>query len=468
MRVYLFAILFGLYGASLARADQAADPEPVGEKGIIGADRRQLWSQFTLPGVADQAAMRASLAATQRIRCDGSGGSANLVYRADVILFAAHEIFEDDGAPDKNLDHCMFLVKRKPGDGPPERYPLLLSTLDHGAYAPGVGDARKFEAGNQQDWAVARLARPVEGITPLRLNDEPAAAAPGAAVTEVSDMAENWKGPGRETEHLVNPVMSFRSRYISRRRIRTWFTSIATSDPAPPGAPCSPILRRARPATSPRSSAIPAAIARAPASNIATPSRAGSTPNSPSASRARPRSAFRPRTRRWARRRRRGWRARVTPRRNASRPNSPPISPLATTRRATRPPSWSAAPPRSPPRAKPPTPTRYISPPTRPCATPTRRGRNGRRLLIENGENMRLRGRRLDAAFCFQAAFRIAGDGLRPYLQVKIAQTTNDPKVRRDNLRKAYVAGGEALFHLAGAEAELTEIRADGVATAEE
>jgi hypothetical protein len=88
-------------------------------------------------------------------------------------------------------------------------------------------------------------------------------------------------------------------------------------------------------------------------------------------------------------------------------------------------------------------------------------------LLIRNADSLTSRGRKVDAFFCYEAAFAIASEALKPYLSLELAVNASDPKLKRDNLRKAYLAGGDALFHAAGAETELAEVLADGVATNE-
>jgi hypothetical protein len=86
-------------------------------------------------------------------------------------------------------------------------------------------------------------------------------------------------------------------------------------------------------------------------------------------------------------------------------------------------------------------------------------------LLLENGESM-LRQRRLSDAFqCFHSADAIAPEALKPYLQLRMAQTTADPKLRKRTLRDAYLAGGDGLFQAAKAAAELADVKADGLST---
>jgi len=89
-------------------------------------------------------------------------------------------------------------------------------------------------------------------------------------------------------------------------------------------------------------------------------------------------------------------------------------------------------------------------------------------LLIENGESM-LRQRRLSDAFqCFHSAYDAAPTALKPYLLLRMAQSTDDPKRRREALREAYIAGGDMLFLAAKADAELAEIKTNGLRTVDE
>ena len=45
-----------------------------------------------------------------------------------------------------------------------------------------------------------------------------------------------------------------------------------------------------------------------------------------------------------------------------------------------------------------------------------------------------------DAFHCFSAAYAIAPEALKPYLQLRMAQTASDPKLRKASLRDAYLA----------------------------
>jgi hypothetical protein len=186
------ATAFCLEGVSRSEQDASAGAATVGADGIIGKEDRKLVSEFTLDGVADQAAMRASLAATQRLSCSHGAGSASLIYRNDVIIFSAHELLTDEGKDSHDLDDCVFVVTNRAGET--DHYPLLLTTLDHGVPAPASQEDEAWNRGNQDDWAIARLARPVTGIEPYRLPDQAEVGAPGSAVTTISDTTDNWHG----------------------------------------------------------------------------------------------------------------------------------------------------------------------------------------------------------------------------------------------------------------------------------
>ena len=73
-----------------------------------------------------------------------------------------------------------------------------------------------------------------------------------------------------------------------------------------------------------------------------------------------------------------------------------------------------------------------------------------------------------DAFECFHAAEAIAPEALKPYLKLRMAQTAVDPKVRKQALREAYLAGGDGLFKAAKADAELADVKANGLATGDQ
>jgi len=454
-----------LSGGLRSAAKAAALDAPVGDEGVIGADHRKLLSEFTIEGVADQDAMRASLAATQRLSC---GASASLIHHKDVIIFAAHQLIDDHGKRIENFDHCFFVVTRKKDGGYAEElYPILLTTLDHGAFRPEIQQDDGGSADNQADWAIARLARPVEGIEPYQLADPNEVASPGSAVTTVSDTTDNWKGARDEGAMLAQNchVVALEPRLVER------FPAVVHTDcDVGAGASGSAVLRDVA-SGRPRYIATTVAYTgnHCARPDLATCYSSARRVDADLAARIKGASAIR------------------------STPEDQIFGDLQDTRLASR---LNAVAAKA---------TAALS-----AAFPAKDDREGRkaaelhariealvadghaaetdslfleifrtlrdpdqtrpewpRLLLENGESMALQGRRSDAFYCFHAAYEVAPEALKPFLLIKLAQTASDPKVQRDDVRNAFLAGGEALFRLAGAEAELTYIRRHGVPTTE-
>jgi hypothetical protein len=436
----------------LCSAGKAASPDaPVGEDGVIGADHRKLLSEFTIDGMADQDAMRASLAATQRLSC---GASASLVYRKDVIIFSAHQLIDDHGKLSADFDHCFFVVTRKKAeDYAEERYPILLTTVDHGAFRPEIHQDDKGSADNQEDWAIARLARPVEGVEPYQLADPDEVASPGSEVTTVSDTTYNWKGVQGEAAMLAQNchVIALEARLAER------FPAVVHTDcDVGGGASGSAVLRdvgSGRPrylatmvaytgnhclrpdittcySSARRVDADLAARIQGASAIRSTPEdrifgdlqdgRLASKRNEVAAKAAAALSAAFPANE--------DQKGREVAELHAR------IEALVADGRAAE------------------TDSLFLEI-FRVLRDPDQTRPEWPRLLLENGESMALQGRRPDAFYCFRAAYEAAPEALKPFLLIKLAQTASDAKIQRDYVRNAFLVGGEALFRLAGAEA---------------
>jgi hypothetical protein len=95
------------------------------------------------------------------IRCAGAVGTGQLTLRADIITTAAHVLIGNDGAPRAS---CAF---QSLAGGTPVA--IDTATIKAGSRAP-------LSEAATSDWAVARLVRPVAGVTPYGL--APAGAKP--------------------------------------------------------------------------------------------------------------------------------------------------------------------------------------------------------------------------------------------------------------------------------------------------
>jgi hypothetical protein len=433
-----------------------------GADGIIGTDDRKLLSEFTLDGVADQAAMRASLAATQGLSCGDGGGSASLIYRNDVIIFSAHELLKGEAKHPRELDNCVFVVTNTAGET--DHYPLLLTTLDHGGPTPASQVDEIWNRGNQDDWAIARLARPVAGIEPYRLPEQAEFGAPGSAVTTISETTDNWQGsPGMLAQncHVVAAEAKLASRFPAvmhldcdvgkgasgsaileevasgaPRYIATTIAYTGNNCREPGLTTCFSIGRRLDADLVARIKGTTALrlIPEDQAFGAAQDDRLAARRNAVAAKALAAVSAAFP--------------AQGDPEGRKTAKLYARIKELETDGHADQ------------------TDALFLEI-YRLLRDPGQNRPEWPWLLMENGESM-LRQRRLSDAFqCFHSADAIAPEALRPYLLLRMAQTAADPKVRKKTLREAYLAGGDGLFQAAKADAELADVKADGLSTAD-
>ena len=447
-------------------AISSLDPTPpVGADGVIGADDRKLLSEFTLDGVADQAAMRASLAATQRLSC---GASASLVYRNDVIVFSAHQLIDKKGKLDPDLDHCFFAVGRRiDGALVVERYPLLLATLDNGPPAVASGIDEVWNHGNQDDWAIVRLARPVTGIEPYRLPEHDSDGEPGASVTTVSDTTDNWSGASQVGDMLAQSCHVI----DAEPRLKVRYPAVMHLDcDVGRGASGSAILQDV---ASGRPTYVGTTIAytgnHCARTGLTTCFSIGRRMDAELAARIKGTTATRSTTEDQAFADAQD--ARIAAARDARAARAEAIltaafpaqddavgrqvaalhvriSALVAQGRAAE------------------TDALFLDA-FRALHDPDQRRPEWMGLLIANGESMALQQRRADAFQCFHSALEIAPDEVKPYIKLRMAQTTADQEERRQDFREAYLAGGDALFRAAKAEADLAAIKATGLPTTE-
>lgn len=438
---------------------------PVGSKGVIGADERKLLPAFTMPGAADQAAVRAGLGATHTLSC---GASASLVYRNDVIIFSNHQLL-DGGKPDPDVAHCFFEVSRTEGGAVrTDRYPLLLDTLDHGEFVPeGEGDD-EWNVDNQRDWAIARLARPVPDIVPYRLPDAVEPARTGDAVTTASGTTDNWPGSRDPQDRLAQAchvvplpgtiaarfpavvhldcdvgggasggavlrgaasghpvylatIIAYTGNDCRAVGLDTCFSIARQLDPD--------LVARIKGTTALRSTPEDAALgaaqdARMRAARDATAQAAEAVLAEPFPARD------------------------DAPGREV-KALSARIGALVSDGRAA-----DADP--------------LLLQAFRALHDPDRSRPEWVPLLVESGDAMSRQNRTRDAFAAYSAALDVAPAALKPYLQLRRALFDPDAKARAETLRRVYLAGGERLFRSAGADAELAAFQARGVPTTPE
>ena len=461
MSIFAFtaAILY-LLSAWPAEQDAKLVSAPVGADGVIGKEDRKLLSDFTIDGVADQAAMRTSLKATQWLSCSDGNGSASLIYRSDVIIFSAHQLFKDEANHSRELDDCVFGVTNT--DGTPDRYPLLLTTLDHGAPAPSGETDDAWNRGNQDDWAIARLARPVAGIEPYRLPEQAEVGVPGMTVTTISESTDNWQGPSgmlAQNCHIIAVEARLASRFPPVMHLdcdvgrgasgSAILADVASGTPryigttiAYTGNGCrdaglttcfsigrrldADLVARIKGTTALRVTPEDEALGAAQDARLA------GGRNSVAASALQAMSAVFP--------------AQDDPQGLKAAELFARIKQLVADGHAEQ------------------TDALFLEV-YRLLHDPAQGRPEWPRLLLENGESMLRQHRLADAFECFHSAEAIAPEALKPYLKLRMAQTAIDPKVRKQTLREAYLAGGDGLFQAAKADAELADVKANGLST---
>jgi len=124
----------------------------------IGAERRAAPSGYVRHDGMSSPELRARFGASGLVRCGGAIGTAQLTLRADVITTAAHVLIGPDG---QTRASCTFEPTIALGSG---SVAIDLSTIRAGSATP-------LSAPATRDWAVARLAAPINGAIPYRLAD---------------------------------------------------------------------------------------------------------------------------------------------------------------------------------------------------------------------------------------------------------------------------------------------------------
>lgn len=133
---------------------------------VFGKNSRRSVDEFAVEHKLDAADLRHKFTASGLIECGPAHGAGQLTLTDDLITTAAHVFFDERGAP--RAKTCYFVIE---SDGKQIRTPI-----DHASIVAGSTNPYAVEA--VHDWAVARLKRPIEGVTPYGLADSPRANMP--------------------------------------------------------------------------------------------------------------------------------------------------------------------------------------------------------------------------------------------------------------------------------------------------
>ncbi|WP_374306163.1 trypsin-like peptidase domain-containing protein [Methylocella sp.] len=147
----------------------------------FGRDSRRSLEEAAAAQNAPVAELRRKFAASGLIECGGAHGAGQLTLTDDLVTTAAHVFFDEQGVP--RAKTCVFVNEV---EGREIRTPVEMGSIVAGSRDP-------YAVAAVHDWAVARLARPLTGVTPYGLAS---GQAPGASVAFVARGHIDW-GEGR-------------------------------------------------------------------------------------------------------------------------------------------------------------------------------------------------------------------------------------------------------------------------------
>jgi hypothetical protein len=149
---------------------------------VFGRNTRRTVAQFAAEQKLDPVDLRRKFAASGLIECGAAHGAGQLTLTDDLLTTAAHVFFDESGLP--RAKTCFFVIDV---DGKQIRTAIDSASIIAGSKNP-------YAIAPVHDWAVARLTRPIPGVTPYGLAG---AASPNLPVEFVARGHIDW-GEGRE------------------------------------------------------------------------------------------------------------------------------------------------------------------------------------------------------------------------------------------------------------------------------
>jgi hypothetical protein len=127
---------------------------------VLGSEHRANADQYAARQKLDAGALKQSHAASGLIQCGRAHGAGQLTLSNNVITTAAHVFFDERGA--KRARVCQFVTEV---DGKKRRIAVDMSSIV-------AGSAKPYAVKAINDWAVARLAQPLDDVKPYELADQ--------------------------------------------------------------------------------------------------------------------------------------------------------------------------------------------------------------------------------------------------------------------------------------------------------
>jgi len=149
---------------------------------VFGDETRQSLDAYARRNRLDPRQLERLHAGSGVVRCGNARGAAQLTLVDDVITSAAHVFFDESGVPRARKGSCEFVIEARGQE--------IATRIDTGSLV--TGSQFPYASAPANDWAVARLERPVGIAAPYALG----APRRGAAVQFVARGHVDW-GDGR-------------------------------------------------------------------------------------------------------------------------------------------------------------------------------------------------------------------------------------------------------------------------------
>jgi hypothetical protein len=124
---------------------------------VLGDDKRLGLEDFAAAHRLSIENLRRSHEASGLVECGTAHGAGQLTLATNVITTAAHVFFDEHG--ERRAETCDFVAEI---DGEQGRIPIETTSIVAGTMQPYAIDA-------VHDWAVAKLTRPLDGVSPYDL-----------------------------------------------------------------------------------------------------------------------------------------------------------------------------------------------------------------------------------------------------------------------------------------------------------
>ncbi len=146
-------------------------------------DGRLTLADFAIRQGENPSVTERRFSATGIVTCGNTHSTAQLTLRSDIITTAAHAFYTPSGQLRTDPSSCVFEIKN---GAQTHSFAVIGTTLR-------VGSKRPYTEPGVKDWAVARLASPVEDATPYQLAD----ASSAGSILLVANRHQGWIHDGQ-------------------------------------------------------------------------------------------------------------------------------------------------------------------------------------------------------------------------------------------------------------------------------